>query len=1044
MRLFLIETNTTLEGHRRLYARLKDKDAPDVRHVFLVPDRFTLGVERDLCEYCFPDGYSRADVASFTRYAVKTVGKKINRCLTKEGTVVLLQKVMSENAGKLRYYRKLTGYGFAKELFAAIASLRSGGVTVEEVEAAAAGDGVLSDKLKDIALIMKEYDRRLKEGYSDTVTRIDSLTDYLSKNADLLDTRFYVLGFNMFSAQQMKLIGTLAEFGAEVCVAYVAVPGAESPGGQAEKLADYCRERGIAVEREFSFELVPQPFEYLRGSLFGAGKKLALPSGKGRVALFSEETPYAEALAAAREIVWLTRKVNYRFKDVAVACNDRSLLPVIRETFDRCGIPCFLDEGYAVANGVAVKYVLTLLDAAEGCSAADLFKLAQHPFTDLSREESEAFERYCVKYNIKYDRFKSPFTLGDSEIAERVRRKLFVRTAQVPLLAPVSRFCRFIRDITEEEFIASKLAEYGESREDRLVASADLGDFLRLTEELSLLRGEEETTAADFTALLRAAIADMKVALKPDCYDTVFVGNTDESRFSEVKALFILGAADGYFPIKSGDGLIFSAADNANMRRRGLNVFPSPVEKNAFERFIARDLLAKPSERLYVGCAETDLSGEAQSAGEGFRELLYLTDAEAKPLASYRDLTENERLNYLLVNPRNAYAEYLAGTVPAEFREEVKRFLREEGLLTERVVSSGDCPFERYFRTDGDGVYMTSVSQLETYFTCPFKHFMRYGLRAREEEDSVLKPLAMGNAIHNVLESFFRRNLDAVYDGGDLTAETRAAIEREFAKREYERYYADPVSAHILKGVKKECAVLISALAENMRASDFRPIGFEVGFGYRKDDNMLLINVENRRFKLCGKIDRVDACGRDVAIIDYKTGSVKPDLKDVRCGRKIQLYVYMSYYMKKGYRPAGVFYLPIRSGNTASGRSYAYVGQMLDDPSVYRALDRRAERASGRYSSPALSFKADVHDGEIKLLRSGNLLSEKEFRAAARYVEALAENALSEILAGFAEKKPLKGSCEYCEYRSMCGEMPPRTAPAANAGDFEREERKNA
>lgn len=1025
-----------MEGHKRLYERLRAQDSEDVRHVFIVPDRYTLGVEKDLCDVCFDGGFARADVVSFTRFAVKTVGKRIKKCLTKEGTVILLDAVMRKISADLKYYRNLTGYGFAKEMFAAQASLRSGGITPTDLaDRCGEAEGALSDKLSDIALIYSEYNKALSENYSDTVTRIDSLIEAIP-NADLGRTHFYILGFNIYSEQQIRVIQTLLKHAASVSIPFVRQGEGACYDFQTEALASFCRDNGIAVERESSFAVVNPPFNRLCAALNGRSEALHLSKDEAdRVRLFTEATPYDEVLAAAREIVYLTRKEGYRFKDIAVVCNDPSLLPIIRETFDRCEVPCFLDEGYPVADAVAVKYALYLLNAAENPSQSNVFKLSEHVFCRLSREEAEEFVRYSVKYNIRYQRFGEPFTLGECEAAEFVRGRVWELISSVPKAGTVADYCAFVKSALEGADKAEILTSFAKSADERVRASAVTDKFMYLTEEISALDGERCITAGEFASLLKSAISEMKTVLRPDYCDAVFVGSTEESRFSSVKALFVLGAADGFFPVTSGDGLIFSASDSEAMRKIGLELYPSPVEKNALERFIMRDLVTKPSEILYVGCAETDLGGDAQSPGDGFKDLSYYSGVEPKPLDKFRDFTDEERLNYLLVNIDNAYHAYVSGGIPEEYAEAVGDLLRQNGMK-DYCPPDGEYPFERCFDRDDRGNFKTSVSQLECYFRCPFQHFLRYGLRVRDEEDSEIKASVIGNAVHNVLNEFFGRNLERVLRNEDTGDEAKRIIEREFARGEYAHFYNDPVSAHIISGVKKECVRIIAALGDNMRNSDFRPVEFETGFGYRKNDNEVLLEAGGRRFKLCGKIDRVDVRGDDVVIIDYKTGTVKPELKEIWCGEKIQLYVYLSYYVKKGRRAAGVFYQPLRSGNTSAGRSYACVGQMLDDVEIYEALDRRAIAAEGTYVSPAVAFKAERKEGTLKLNKSVNLFRREDFENAVGYTEKLMELGISEILEGFAEKKPLEGVCKTCSYRLMCGEVPYRKVAAVRAEAF--------
>ncbi|MBR1747521.1 MAG: PD-(D/E)XK nuclease family protein [Clostridia bacterium] len=1023
MKLLLIEGNTSYAAQRRLYERLKEQDASDVNHVLLVPDRYTVGVERDLVTYCFPEGFANADVNSFTRFAVKTVGKRIDECLTKEGTVVLLRKVLKRTDTK--YYKKLFGYGFAKELFAAIASLRSAGVTVDDVlREADLTPGVLGDKLHDIALVEKGYEEEIAGRFTDTVTRIDALEEYL-KSADLSLTHFYVLGFNIYSGQQLRILRTLAKNAASLTVTAVALRGCEPcPGGQAERLLDDCAAEGVPTEREEVFERVKEDVEYLRIGMFN-------PRAKKRpvdcsVTLFREESPYEEIAATAREIRYLVRKEGYRYKDFAVVVNDERYLPILRETFDRCAVPNFIDEGYPVCDGLAARYVFGLLEAAEYVREGAVYKLARHPYFGLKTEDAEAFVRYCKQFGVRYRRFAEPFFVGDFEQAESVRAVIDAVVSSVPKEGTAAEYAAFFTSLLTAPLAESEEKKFASSTDERLRAAADREPVLRFLAEFAALAGEEKFGCFDYASTLRSALSDMKTVLAPDVYDAVFVGGTEESRFDGAKVGFFLGCTDESFPKKSGDGLIFSAYDNEALRHRDMKVFPSPVERNALERFLIRDVMSRFSDRMYFGCAETDLDGSEQVPGDGMNEIAYLSGKRTVRLAESRDLDEKERLLYRLASEKNALYEYLTGDLgPA--KDSVRAYLERKGLLAERADQEDYVPV---FERDEEGRAKTSVSRLETYFTCPFRYFMRYGVGVQPEEDSTLKVNVVGTAVHNILEDFFKQNAAKIDQKEDFSAEIEQAIRKEFVKSDYDIYREDVLASYLINELKKECRYSLPVLIDNMRHSKFRPMGYEVAFGYRKDDDLILLKTNNETFKVVGKVDRVDEYDHKVVIVDYKTGSVEPTLSDVYYGKKIQLYVYLKHFMDAGYEPAGVFYLPIGGTNVSKGRSYAMTGQMVRDFGIYRALDDRVDRVEGtRFKSQAMDIGAQKVQGEWKIYSgSKNALEKDAFYAVVEYVQKLCQGALTEILDGYAEKKPFdEKDCEWCDYRRLCGKVPARS-----------------
>ena len=1033
MKLFLIEANTSLLGHKRLYERAKENDSPDFFHVFLVPDRFTLGVEKDLCKYCFPDGYSRADVQSFTRYAIKTVGKTIKKCLSKEGTVILLKKIVEQNADKLKYYKNLTGYSFAKELFAAIASLRSSGISLAKVmDMVDDKEGVLYDKLHDVALIGMAYDSVLKDTYSDTITRLDSLNDHLQK-VDLSKTYFYILGFNIYSEQQINIIKTLLKNSAGVAVSYVKLQGAEPClGQQIYDLCNWCEDENIPVERQEAFELVAEPFQTVRRLLFTGTNEVV--DAKDKIVLFSEDDTYAEATAVAREISYLVKKENFRYRDVAVVCNNNDLLPILYETFDRCEIPCFVDKGYQVTDGVFARFVIALFNAADKGSAEDYFRLSRQALCGLSVDEQELFRSYCNKYSINYGRFDRHFTLGDFEKAEAIRKKLTDLTAIIKECDTVKDYCDKIKELLSS--FADKLKEYAASSDPRVCAYADTEGIEKLTEELTMLIGEEKYKVYDFLSVFCSAIADMKVVLRPEYCDTVFIGNTEESRFNDVKAIFVIGAADGFFPIKSGDGLIFTAVDNERMRSKELgldiSVFPSPVEKNSFERFIVRDLLSKPTVRLYVGCSVSDVSGSMQAPGEGFEELKSITGVKNPgPLSAFRKLEDTDLLFYNLVNLKNAYYEYLSDNIPDKYRKSVENLLKDKEMLKKMPVKDEDV-FKGFFDKQDDQ-YVTSISQLQEYFSCPFKHFIKYGLKIRTQEDYVMNQMTIGNIVHKVLEDFFKDNgnRNRVYAGKNVTEETEKVIDNVFNDPAYESFYYNPLYSHYLDRLRVECRRAVKAIAESMRHSKFRPRYFEVRFGYPNDKNPILIDTNNGQFRMKGKVDRVDEYNDYVVIVDYKTGSAG-NLADVYYGDKIQLYVYLKHFINNGKKPAGVFYQPIPFEGGENGRDYSMIGQMANKREIFRALDDRSDVLEDDEYSKSVRFKGDFTDGD-------NLLEERDFEKITEYVEKLVSKAIDEICEGYVERKPVSDGCANCDYQRLCGECVGRKKHAIHLADFTEE-----
>lgn len=1037
MMLNVLKTNTSLEGGKRIISMLEKHSKEDSHHFVIVPDRFTLSFEQEICNKVFFDGCINVDVVSFTRLAVKLIGNKLNKCLSKEGTVILLNKIIMQLSDQLNYYKDLKSYSFAKELFAAIASLRDSKISYEDILVSLDKvTGVTKEKLADIALIYNSYAEELAKKYVDTVSRIDYLIDRV-KDLDIFKaSHVYIYGFNIYSAQQVCLIKELIKYTKSVTIAYAGDSGGNNHElfikGQIAELISFCNENKIKYNEEESIEHLNKPFSLLHKNLFGYAKNaLSLDSeSHNKVVLYAEDNPYEEIRGVAKEINYLVKNCNYRYKDIAVVINDENYIKIVKEIFTRCDIPFFADVKYYVRDSFAVKYINWLLEAVEENYAVDrIFKLAHNPLIGFTRQEIESFENYVLKYNVNFSAFLQPIT-GDDK-AEYVRDKLAKLMLKVPKRD--NKVCQYVKFIIEElsqESIVEKLNEFIKSDDIELSKCSEVNDFLNVIKEIDELGGDNVVTLSEFINIINSAIADMGKGALPQYIDSVFVGNTSDSRFSDIKALFVVGASSGNFPKTSGDNVIISSFDNEVMKKGGLLLSPTPLDNNNMERLVVADLIVKPREKLYVGYSKSNIKGEDLLVGEALAELMHLMGVEKlSKLVENHNFNDADLLLYNLINSKNTYYEYIRNKVPEKFADSVKDYLIKKGYgarLEFCPNSQEFVDFAQYlFKKNGD-MYNTSVSQLESYFKCPYYHFLKYGLKLKEREEGMIKVNMVGDIVHKILEIYFKEYKDSIkMANAQQTAERiDKVINDVVSSPDYDMYRAENIGRYTLNNLKEEGKKLLNALTDYVKQSRFTPTYIELGFGRNEKEKGIKIEASGNIFNFTGKVDRVDTYGDKVAIIDYKTGSVEEDLKYVYFGKKLQLYIYLKVFLNEGKTPAGVFYMPIKANYNKEGSSYKLVGQILSDLATFAELDTNCI-VNEPYQSNMLDFSVTCKKDNYQI-KGKNAIAREDFETVCNYAVEISKIALEEIAEGFRDKKPFLSSCEFCPYKRMCGEVEER------------------
>lgn len=283
----------------------------------------------------------------------------------------------------------------------------------------------------------------------------------------------------------------------------------------------------------------------------------------------------------------------------------------------------------------------------------------------------------------------------------------------------------------------------------------------------------------------------------------------------------------------------------------------------------------------------------------------------------------------------------------------------------------------------------TKVSQLEAYFSCPMKHWLRYGLRLEPPDTGELRPLDVGSVLHAVAERYvpLLDSLPPEVAAPRLTAEVLA----ESVKGSLD------VNRGMAEVLAREATGMCSAIRTQLKAGSFRPLAMEKEFGFAGSDlEGVTLDVCGKKVVLRGKIDRIDVSGDLVRVIDYKTGSVKFSLTDLHSGIKLQLPVYLAVMLKAGYRPAGAFYFSTLS-DFGMTDPHMLTGICSNDDEVLAAMDPHiAEGESGVVRVKRRGRKSYVCSGETG----------EDVRMLADYALRVSAIAAREISEGYIAPSP--------------------------------------
>jgi ATP-dependent helicase/nuclease subunit B len=541
--------------------------------------------------------------------------------------------------------------------------------------------------------------------------------------------------------------------------------------------------------------------------------------------------------------------------------------------------------------------------------------------------------------------------------------------------------------------------------------SRALNKFLNVMSELvfihSVRHPDETYSSQELTEMLITAVQATKYNISEKMDYGVEITSIEQTRGIPYKVMILCGAVDGSFPIpyQTDTYLGKELAESEDKHQR--------EEQIQFYQFLTNntELLDSGQQKIFIFYPSFD--NEKELIRSHFIDSLLRvasSDEDMDDIITGLDdiRNQNNYTHHPWVNSITTIDEFyfryneiesstfLHLTEPIKQlksdSEKVKESLNNElkldfGLLEEKQIKM----LEKY----KNKTY--SISELETYATCPYKYFVQRVLRFQEKEDyeSGLSALESGSALHNILYKFYTElhthpDKCEIMNFGNLQGiklipenkEFYRKLLKETAEEEFNSKNFSTVAFEADKyNILKENGILEVWLDfEIAQQNDSENEGFYATFFEKGFENMPLPDFDTGEMKYRGKIDRIDLKKENEQIlyrvIDYKLteNSVKSD-KDIEKLESFQMPVYikatenlLSSVSSEANYDAGIYYPVI----------------LKKDAKLKKVLDKEG--------SDFLIDEALAKSGRIR----------------------------NDIAHGIFSVEPKKDVCKYCNYQAVC------------------------
>jgi ATP-dependent helicase/nuclease subunit B len=1076
----------------RAFLQAADEETP---LVFVAPKQSTFQLERQLLANGSLHGYSRLHILSFERLA-KFVFEKFNvappKFLNDEGRVMVLRALLLRHENELKLFRgSARRPGFAQEISRLFAEFQQNQLSASRLRTFADDRNLraeLRDKLRDLALLFDRYsswlaDHQLRDGNC----LLDDATAMLRAHAKNPAVNFAALwldGFAEMTPQEMDLLAAILPYCERATLAFCI-----DEAGIAEKESSWlsiwgavgntfqrCRQRAERLGCQIEVEVLPRDrkksrfgqsdaLRHLESHWEGGGPSIKFAdTANGALRVVACSNPDAEAVWAAREILKFVRDRN-RFRDCAVLVRDlEPYHKTLARTFRRYGIPFFLDRRESVAHHPLAELVRNALRIVTfDWQHEDWFAALKTGFCPAEETEIDRLENESLARGWRGRKWREPIQISEDQALEQRLEQL----RQV-IVAP---FERFREGLSESKFQpdgkqlaglfrrlwkdlrVEKTLEVWNANETNEVRGGlrppihatvrDEMDSWLANVELAF--SSEAMPVREWLPVVEAGLANLTVGVIPPTLDEVLIGAVDRARNPELKFSLVLGVNDSVFPTTPASSVVLTDADRVE-----LAIGADLRDRLARERYYGYIAFTRASERMMVSLSRIDSGGSPLNPSPFVIRLRSLfPDLQIEDFNGHIEPGEVESVSELVPKLLEMEKAELADSVRFP-GESLSGLLKSLGELREPEPSE-KLSAEMAERLYGKA-FRTSVSRLEEFAQCPFKFFIRSGLRAGERKLFELDARERGTFQHEVLKGFHEQLVAENKRWRDLTpAQARervgqiaAALGGDFRDgllrdSAHTRFAARAMTESLQNFIE----VAVSWMREQY---EFDPAAVELDFG-EEGSPLPAWKIQldgGRELSLRGRIDRVDlfreSKGGDgtIVVLDYKSSRKKLDPVLVEHGIQLQLPAYLSALAQLSNTsgvfgveklvPGGVFYVNLRgqfeNGKTREDVLAGAVGKSRR--AAYRHTGRFDDGILSRLDSVGAEDQFHYSRNQNGTLRKGSVeaLAQADFHAWLDSVESQLRRIGNEIFSGRAQVDPYRKGretpCDYCDYAATC------------------------